>query len=203
MWRSGLSRAARYRAWAGVFSPDLIRELSAEIPPGQAAVDQAFDDAADLDAVDAILAVDTRSYLPGDLLPKVDITSMAHSLEVRSPLLDRDLAEFVARLPSSLKLHRLTTKYLLKQAAAPLVPPAHLRRPKRGFAVPIAYWLRHDLREFASDHLRHSAVAAAGILRQDAITRLLDAHLSQTADYAHHLWVLLMLELWYTTCRRS
>jgi asparagine synthase (glutamine-hydrolysing) len=121
-------------------------------------------------------------------------------LEVRSPLLDRDLAEFAATLPSSLKLRRLTTKYLLKKAASGFVPAANLRRPKRGFAVPLARWLRQDLRVFASDHLRPSRLAATGLFRQQAIDALLDAHLSGSKDYAHHLWVLLMAELWYRAC---
>lgn len=196
---AGMSRAERYRAWAGVFSADLVRELSDTVPSEEPVVPREFAAAGNLDAVDAMLAVDTRFYLPTDLLPKVDITSMAHSLEVRSPLLDRDLAEFVASLPSSLKLHRLTTKYLLKKAASGMVPSANLRRPKRGFAVPIAQWLRHDLRDFVSDHLRPSRLATAGMLRQQAIDGLLDAHLSGGKDYAHHVWVLLMLELWYRT----
>jgi asparagine synthase (glutamine-hydrolysing) len=198
-----MSRADRYRAWAGVFSADLVCELSDTVPPDGPLVPWEFAAAANLDAIDSILAVDTRFYLPTDLLPKVDITAMAHSLEVRSPLLDRDLAEFVALLPSSFKLHRLTTKHLLKRAASGMLPPATLRRPKRGFAVPIAQWLRHDLREIASDHLRRSHLAAAGLFRQPAIDRLLDAHLSGTADYGHHLWVLLMLELWHRTFVRA
>ena len=194
-----MSRAERYRAWAGVFSADLVRELSDTVPPEEPVVPREFAAAEKLDAVDAMLAVDTRFYLPTDLLPKVDITSMAHSLEVRSPLLDRDLAEFGALLPSSLKLHRFTTKYLLKKAASGMVPPANLRRSKRGFAVPIAEWLRHDLREFVSDHLRPSRLATSGMLRQQAIDGLLDTHLSGGKDYAHHVWVLLMLELWFRT----
>jgi asparagine synthase (glutamine-hydrolysing) len=152
-----------------------------------------------LDAVDAFLSVDTNFYLPTDLLVKVDITSMAHSLEARSPLLDCDLAEYVASLPSSLKLRGLTTKYLLKKAASGLVPAANLRRPKRGFAVPIARWLRHDLREFVADQLHSSRLASAGIFRQRTIDALLDGHLSGAHDYAHHVWVLLMAELWYRT----
>ncbi|MSO55898.1 MAG: asparagine synthase (glutamine-hydrolyzing) [Acidobacteria bacterium] len=196
---AGMSRADRYRAWAGVFSADLVRELSDTVPPEEPVVPREFAAAGNLDAVDAMLAVDTRFYLPTDLLPKADITSMAHSLEVRSPLLDRDLAEFVASLPSTLKLRRLTTKYLLKKAASGMVPAVNLRRPKRGFAVPIAQWLRRDLRDFASDHLRPSRLAAAGMFRQQAIDGLLDAHLSGARDYAHHLWVLLMLELWHRT----
>jgi asparagine synthase (glutamine-hydrolysing) len=124
---------------------------------------------------------------------------MAHSLEVRSPLLDRDLAEFAASLPSSMKLRGRTTKYLLKRAAAGMVPSRNLRRPKQGFAVPIGQWLRGDLRGFVYDNLSASRLAATGILRQDAILAILKAHLSGTRDYAHHLWVLLMLELWYRT----
>jgi asparagine synthase (glutamine-hydrolysing) len=194
---AAMSRADRYRAWAGVFSPDLVAELSAAVPSETGVVPAEFAAVESLDAVDAMLAVDTRFYLPTDLLPKVDITSMAHSLEVRSPLLDRELAEFVARLPSSLKVRRLTTKHLLKKAASGLVPAANLHRPKRGFAVPIGRWMRDELREFACDHLRPSRLATAGLFGQQAIDRLLDAHLSGACDCAHHLWVLLMLELWY------
>ena len=196
---SALSRADRYRRWTGVFSEVLMRELLPVAEREEPVVPCEFAVGRDLDSVDAFLAVDTNVYLPTDLLVKVDITSMAHSLEVRSPLLDRDLTEFVASLPSSLKVRRLTTKYLLKKAAAGLVPPANLRRPKRGFAVPIAQWLRSDLREFASDHLRPSRLATAGLVRQEAIDSLLAAHLSGSGNYAHHLWVLLMLELWYRT----
>jgi asparagine synthase (glutamine-hydrolysing) len=198
---AGLPRAERYRAWAGVFTAGQLRELSDAVPSEDLVVPAEFAAVEHLDAVDAILAVDTRFYLPTDLLPKVDITSMAHSLEVRSPLLDRDLAEFVASVPSSLKLHRLTTKYLLKRAAAGLVPAGNLRRPKRGFAVPIARWLRQDLRDFVYDHLCPSRLASAGLLRQPAIDALLEAHSSGTKDYAHHLWTLLMLELWYRMVR--
>jgi asparagine synthase (glutamine-hydrolysing) len=196
---ASMSRADRYRAWAGVFSGDAQRQLAPGLPSDPPEVPRAFAAVAGLDAVDSFLAVDTRHYLPTDLLPKVDVTSMAHSLEVRSPLLDRQLAEFVARLPASLKLRRFTTKYLLKQAMAEVVPAANLKRPKRGFAVPIGSWLRTELRDYASDHLRASRLAAAGILRQPAIDGLLDAHLSGRCDYAHHLWTLLMLELWHRT----
>ena len=194
---ASLSRPDRYRAWAGIFSRDLVCELTAAVPAEEQTVPRAFADVEDLDAVDAMLAVDTRFYLPTDLLVKMDITSMAHSLEVRSPLLDRELAEFVASLPSGFKLRRLTTKHLLKRAVAGRVPPANLRRPKRGFAVPIGHWLQHDLRSFLSDHLQPSRLAQAGLLRQAEIDRLIASHVTGAADYAHHLWVLLMLELWY------
>lgn len=196
VYAAGLSRAARYRAWAGVFGDDLMREISGRSLEG-GAVEQEVAAADGLDAVDAVLAVDTKFYLPTDLLPKVDITSMAHSLEVRSPLLDVPLAEFVASLPSSLKLRRWTTKHLLKRAMEGRIPRETLRRPKRGFAVPIAAWLRGELRAFLSDHLQRSQAAAAGLLEQRAIDRLIADHLSGAPGLVHHVWVLLMLELWY------
>ena len=197
-----LTRAERFRAWAGVFSPDLVEALSDVIPSEEQIIPGEFADVDDLDAIDAFLAVDTRFYLPTDLLVKTDITSMAHSLEVRSPLLDTELAEFVASLPSRFKLRHLTTKRLLKRAVAGRVPAANLRRSKQGFAVPISRWLRDDLRSFLSDHLQPSQVAQEGLLRQTAIDRLIAGHVSGEADHAHQLWVLLMLELWYRTFMR-
>ena len=106
--------------------------------------------------------------------------------------------KFVSTLPSHFKLRRLTTKYLLKRAMGH-VPAAILRRPKRGFAVPLSAWFRGDLKAFVHDHLQPSRVARAGFLRQAGVDRLLADHMSGTADYAHHLWVLLMLELWHRT----
>ena len=194
---AALPRSARYRAWAGVFSADLVEELSPIAESEESVVPREFEAARHLGAIDSFLAVDTNVYLPSDLLVKVDITSMAHSLEVRSPLLDRELAEFVAAMPSSFKLRRLTTKYLLREAAAGLVPKANLRRPKRGFAVPIAQWFRGELRGFLSDHLQPSELAQSGVLNQKAIDRLIADHLGGAADHAHHLFVLLMLELWH------
>ena len=198
-----LSRPDRYRAWAGVLSRDLVRALGETLPTEELAVPREFADAENLDAVDAILAVDTRFYLPTDLLVKMDITSMAHSLEVRSPLLDTNLAEFVASLPSHYKVRRFRTKSLLKRAVSGRVPSANLRRPKQGFVVPISHWLRHDLHSFLCDHLQPSRLSQEGLLRQTELNRLLDSHLSEAADNGHQLWVLLMLELWYRTFVRA
>jgi asparagine synthase (glutamine-hydrolysing) len=127
----------------------------------------------------------------------VDIATMANSLEGRSPFLDRDLAEFVARLPSHFKLRGRTSKYILKRAVADLVPPENLHRRKAGFAVPIASWFRGELRDFLGDHLISARFANRGLFRQELVKELFDAHHERRADYAHHLWVLLMLELWF------
>jgi asparagine synthase (glutamine-hydrolysing) len=194
---ASLSRAGRYRAWAGVFSADDIAALTGEAAGTVDLVDRLFDQSADLDAVDAMLAVDTMFYLPTDLLPKMDIATMMHSVEARSPFLDRELVEFVAALPSALKVRRLTTKHVLKRAFAGVVPDQILSGAKRGFAVPIAAWFRGELRGFLRDHLSASRAAQAGLIRQPAVDAVVDAHLSGAADCAHHLWTLLMLELWY------
>src|SRR5690606_36750486 len=99
------------------------------------------------DPVDAMLDVDVQYYLPDCLLVKVDIATMAHGLEGRSPMLDHDFMEFAASLPSNLKLRGGTTKYLLKQAARRLLPAEIIDRPKRGFGVPLEAWFRRDLVE--------------------------------------------------------
>ena len=192
-------RAVRYRLWAGVFSPELLARLNGGVSFDRDPVQAQFDEVAGLDAVDAMLAVDARFYLPTDLLVKMDIATMMHSLEARSPFLDRELAEFAARLPSNMKIRRFLSKAVLKDALKGIVPAENLKREKRGFAVPVARWLRTDLREFLNDHLRPSRVAGAGLVHQSVIDELITEHQSGTANYAHHLWSLLMLELWYRT----
>ena len=193
-------RSARYRAWVGIMSEDLkiaLRRPRNGLATEPDMVEQLFERAQGLDAVDAALAVDTAFYLPTDLLVKMDIMSMANALETRSPFLDHHLVEFVARLPSAMKLRHLTSKALLKQAFAGILPTENLHRRKRGFAVPIGTWFRTELRDMLGDHLLSSQVARSGLLRQETMTRLVQAHWSGRADYAHQLWTLLVFELWY------
>jgi asparagine synthase (glutamine-hydrolysing) len=197
---ASLSRAARYQRWVGVFSGDLKATLAGVADGFPAENEMVIDLAGEvegLDAVDAGLAVDTTFYLPTDLLVKMDITTMANSLEARSPFLDHHLMEFVARLPSRLKCQRLTSKYILKRALAGIVPRENLHRDKRGFAVPVGQWFRGELREFLSDHLLSSRFAQRGLFSPNTVAKLLSAHQSGQADYAHHLWILLMLEVWH------
>jgi asparagine synthase (glutamine-hydrolysing) len=150
-----------------------------------------------LDAVDAMLAGDVAWYLPTDLLPKMDIATMAHSLESRSPFLDWRLTEFVAKLPSDMKLRGGTSKYLLKKAVADLVPAGNMHRPKQGFAVPIGPWFRGELKDYLADHILSDRFNARGLFTPAAVRRVFDDHQRGVRDYAHHLWVLLMLELWF------
>lgn len=196
---AALPRPDRYERWVGYFGGDLRARLYAPglSPEGSAIVPELFARAESLDAVDAMLAVDTAFYLPTDLLVKMDIMSMANSLEVRSPFLDHRLVEFAARLPSRMKIKRLTSKYLLKRLFKGIVPARNLTGRKHGFAVPIGQWFRGELREFLVDHLLSPRFAQRGLFRQAAVEELVSAHLHDRADYAHHLWILLMLELWH------
>jgi asparagine synthase (glutamine-hydrolysing) len=138
-------------------------------------------------------------YLPDDLLVKMDIASMAHSLEVRSPFLDHEVVEFAAALPPALKLHRLTQKYLVKRVMRGLLPEAVLRRKKMGFGVPLDHWFRHELREMAYDTLLDSRARARGYFRPEVIRRYLDEHGRGQGHHQGRLWALLMLELWHRT----
>jgi len=195
------SRPDRYRAWVGVFSPDLARTLVGRangVSASITAIEQLFDGVKSLDPVDAMLAVDTAFYLPTDLLVKVDIMTMANSLEGRSPFLDHQLVEFVATLPSRMKLRGRTSKYLLKHAFSNILPASILRRGKRGFAVPIGRWFRGELRDFLRDHLLSQTFSENGLFDRAVVQRLVDEHQSSRADHSHHLWILLMFELWRT-----
>jgi asparagine synthase (glutamine-hydrolysing) len=150
-----------------------------------------------LGMTDALLQTETMTYLPDDLLVKVDIASMAVSLEARSPFLDHHVLEFAASLPPNLKLHRLTTKYLLKKALRSRVPAENLGRKKMGFGVPVGVWLRRNLRDLLHESLLPDRVRARGLFRPGAVQRLIDDHLAKRHDHTNQLWTLVMLELWF------
>jgi len=147
-----------------------------------------------------LLYADLRLYLPSDLLAKVDHMSMACSLEVRVPLLDRELVEFLATVPPSLKLrHFVDKKYLLKRVMQHKLPPHILRRPKQGFVVPVGPWLRGPLRDFAHQVLTDPLVKRLGYFREETVQKLLDEHSTGRRDHSYALWGLLTFVLWYNT----
>ncbi|MBM4038020.1 MAG: asparagine synthase (glutamine-hydrolyzing) [Planctomycetes bacterium] len=158
-----------------------------------------FAKAGGLDAAAATARVDAATYLPNDILTKVDIASMANSLEVRCPFLEPDVLGFGLSLPTRLKLGRLgiSTKKFLRAAFADLLPPAIRTRGKMGFGVPIAHWLRGELRDYARCILLSPECLARGYFREETVRRLLDEHQSSRADHADRLWALLNLELWH------
>ena len=143
-----------------------------------------------------LLYLDMKMYLEGDILPKVDRASMSASLEVRVPLLNHRLLEFAARLPHPYKLHYLTTKYLLRRAARDLLPPAILKRGKKGFNMPVARWLVRDLRDFAHDLLAPDKLKREGFFQPEEVQVILADHMARRRDARKHLWTLLMFELW-------
>ncbi len=195
------SRDALYRSWLTIYSDNLKNELyTSQISlSGRDRIAEIFAQSSDLSGLDASLAGDIAWYLPTDLLPKVDITTMANSLEARSPFLDKDLAEFAARLPVSLKRKGSTSKYLLKKALHGIVPEENMHRRKQGFTIPIGYWFRAELHDYLGDHLLDGRLASRGIFHQDVVQRLFDDHQRCKADYSNQLWILLMLELWFRT----
>ncbi len=146
---------------------------------------------------DATLGVDAALYLPDDLLVKVDIASMAHALEARSPFLDHEFMEFAATIPFDLKVRGRTKKYILKRALAGLLPRQILHRPKMGFGVPIDHWLRHELRDMAYDTLLSRQALGRGYFHPDVVRHMLDEHTQGKAAWHYLLWTLLMLELWH------
>lgn len=158
---------------------------------------EAFDRSDAPDFVDALLDVDVNTYLPDCLLVKVDIATMAHGLEGRSPMLDHEFMQFAASLPSNLKLHGGDTKYILKRAARRLIPAENIDRPKQGFGVPLGRWFREELRELTGDLLLDGRLAARGYFRASVVQRLVEEHWRGDRQWENQLWSLLMLESWH------
>lgn len=148
------------------------------------------------DPLERILYLDSKTYLPGDILTKVDRMSMAASLEARAPLLDHELIDFVTRIPSSLKMRGLETKYIFKQAVRDFVPPEILDRRKQGFGVPISVWINQELRDPISDALTDTRARARGYFDPSYIELLFNEHRRGRRDHSQQLWALYIFELW-------
>jgi len=180
----------------------LQRLLAPEwIPPGEAAFLTRklaqYLLAGDTDPLTQVLYLGATAKLTGDMLVKVDRMSMANSLEIRCPLLDHELAELAARIPHAWKLKNGRGKDIFIRAVGHRLPPSLLQQPKRGFGVPLASWFRGSLRSFVRDHLTSRAFFDRGMVSPEFVTHLLDEHDRGRRDNHHHLWKLLMLELWF------
>ena len=150
-----------------------------------------------LDPIDRMLDVDQQTYLPGDLLTKMDIATMAYGLEARSPLLDQDLVALGASLPARFKVRGREKKIALRAALRGVVPDEHIDRTKQGFQVPMAEWFRTDLRELARETLLGGGAEGRGYLQQDVVAGLLNRHLAREEDNSSLLWSMLSFELWH------
>jgi asparagine synthase (glutamine-hydrolysing) len=204
MRAASLPKVERYMHWVSTFnsgakqelySPEFIRrtqEYTASdfLKPW-------FSKANGAGIIDATLLTDTMTYLPNDLLVKVDIASMAVSLEARSPFLDHHVIEFAASLPENLKLRGITTKYLLKRVLKRLLPAENLNRKKMGFGVPLSHWFRGSLQGFLREILLSEKALNRNLFKPESVLRLIELHTRGERDVAHQLWTLLMLELWF------
>ena len=148
------------------------------------------------DLVDSLLNADVNTYLVDDLMVKVDIMSMCHSLECRSPFLDHELVELIASYPAHCKLRNFNKKYILKKAIKNLVPDEIIHRKKAGFGIPIKNWFKHDLKEYIYDSLLNSKIVSESIVKSAEVKKLLDRQMNSQADYSNKIWTLLMLEEW-------
>jgi asparagine synthase (glutamine-hydrolysing) len=173
-----------------LYAPELQRELQ-----GYGAVEAIrthWREVAGEHPLDQAQYVDIMTWLPGDILTKVDRASMAHSLEVRVPMLDHPLVEWAVSLPHRLRLNARGSKYVLRRALAPHLPQAVLQRRKMGFAVPLASWLRGPLRELVRTALAEPAFAQSGLFDRAAVARLLEQHQSGRRDHSRAIWALFM-----------
>jgi asparagine synthase (glutamine-hydrolysing) len=182
-----------------LFSEPFLAALNGCAP--ESAFERIFEEPVSSARLDRQMYLDSKTYLPGDILVKVDRMSMAHSIETRSPLLDHHLIEFAQTIPASLKLvrsnKRWETKYILKRAVEGLIPDEIIYRPKQGFDVPIKYWLNQEMEEMARDLLESPRARQRGYFNPKAVAGLLQEHSRGTRDHAHSLWALLMLEIWH------
>ena len=187
-------------SWKQIFSEEAKAELyadgSAGLPSTPAFFDNVAAGCASNDWLTRCLHIDANVGLPDDMLTKVDRVTMAHALEARVPLLDHQLVEYMASVPSELKLRGFRKKYLLKRAMHKKLPRKIIRGAKRGFNVPMPGWLARDLQEFVRDTLSPERIAANGVFRPEAVTRLIDEHTRQERDHSRNLWTLIVLEHW-------
>ncbi len=199
----GKTPQRRYLEWIAIFNESrramLYRDDFVERLPNTdpfSFLGNAWRRAASRDVVTGASLADLTTYLPCDLNTKVDIASMAHSLEVRQPFLDHRVVEYAASLPLALKFRRGTGKLLLRRAFGHLLPAAIWNRRKMGFGVPLDHWFRNELRELTHDTLLAESAQINNYFRHDTIKQLVTQHESKQFDHAYRLWSVLVLELW-------
>ncbi|HSK74159.1 MAG TPA: asparagine synthase (glutamine-hydrolyzing) [Pyrinomonadaceae bacterium] len=201
---ASLPKVERYFRWVSSFNQEAKAELyTREFTEKTSANEpsrflrQWFAKANGSGILDTALLTDQMTYLPNDLLVKVDIASMANSLEARSPFLDHNLIEFAASLPEKIKARRFETKSFLKRIAARLVPREVIYRRKMGFGVPVGSWFRGEMKEFVREILLSEKSLRRGIAKPEMIEKYVREHTEAERDHAFQIWTLLMLELWF------
>ena len=200
---AALPRAQRWTRWTGLLTEEEKRALYLPDMNEQTRhlnsvqlLEEIFQPLQALDGVDAACAADSAFYLPNDLLVKMDIATMAHGLEARSPLLDHRIVELMASLPSRMKIRGFTLKYLLKMSQKKVLADAIVQRPKQGFAVPISGWFRGPWKDWLKETLCASDAKIRRFLQPQQVQKLVELHTAGQRDVGHSLWALVMLELW-------
>jgi asparagine synthase (glutamine-hydrolysing) len=191
---------AAHGSWRLIFTEEMKERLYAGDAHHRDSVELLrayFDGYPNNDPLNRFMYVDTKVSLVDDMLTKVDRMSMAHSLEVRVPLLDHRLVEWMSQVPSDLKVRRLNLKYLLKQVARDLLPPGIVNRRKAGFHVPIPGWLKQELRPLVEEQLGAATITRQGIFDPDYVAALLDEHRTGRNNWSRNIWGLLIFGLWY------
>jgi asparagine synthase (glutamine-hydrolysing) len=193
-------RYASYMTWFGrdqrrrLYSPAFAATVDGF---GEEVIATSWAEATGADVIDKMLEVDVENYLVGDLIAKIDIATMAHGLEARSPFLDAELMQFAASIPAALKVRGSEKKLILRQALRGWLPDEILDRPKQGFSVPLSSWLRGELRPWAREVLLDRETLDRGYFDPAAIAGLLDRHADGADDDGKRIWALVMLELWH------
>ncbi|HQU81981.1 MAG TPA: asparagine synthase (glutamine-hydrolyzing) [Pyrinomonadaceae bacterium] len=180
-----------------LYSAEFRAKLNGEFGKGAKIYQEIADSVLSENATDKLLYLDSKTYLPSDILTKVDRMTMATSLEARVPLLDHELIEFVETIPPELKLKGTTTKYIFKKAMEGIVPNEILYREKQGFGVPIGEWINSQLKTRIHETLLEKKTLERGYFDEKYIKVLLDEHTRNRRDHSHSLWILWMLELWH------
>lgn len=200
----GVPPEIRFFLWRGAFRaaeksdllhPDIRRELDHH--DCYEDIDRYVQESGLSKELERILYLSMKLYLQDNNLVTVDRASMANGLEVRSPLLDTEVVEFACRLPMKYKLNGFTTKYLLKRAAANLLPRNIIHRQKKGFGIPLAKWLNAELKDFMLDYLSEERIRKQGLFHYPYVKRLIDEQLSRAKDHREPLWTLLVFQGWY------
>jgi asparagine synthase (glutamine-hydrolysing) len=180
--------------WNRLVNDDLKKEIDGYHPSTQTIE---YYNAVDADDhLSRVLYTDIKTYLVGDILVKVDRMSMANSLEVRAPILDHRVVEYAASIPSSLKLKQKEKKYILKKSFSSLLSSDILYRKKMGFSVPLAHWLRHELRDAAEEKLLQPDNGLSNYFKPTEIKNIWLEHQQEIKDHSAALWSLLMFEFW-------
>ncbi len=197
-----LPPVVRHHRWLGSFTPEekawLLNPLAGESREEVVdLVENYAHQAHTQDPLNQVLYCDLKLYLEGDILVKVDRASMANSLEVRVPLLNRVLVEYAAHLPHSFKLRGLTTKFLLRQALKGILPDSILKRGKKGFNAPVAKWFAGPLKPLLEDLLSPQRLKRQGLFQPDYVTTLMKEHQARYRDHRKLLWTLLAFQMWY------